>query len=104
MNIYELKQQARESLVEYLEYSPAAEPYDAIAEVADGSVPGYTTDLMECAADNIGLAVNEPELGPAFDGSPTPVNIVAANIYEEISNYLHDELDNILEELGIEPA
>ncbi len=66
------------------------EPHDVIAEIADSSVPVYTYDLMQLAANNISLAVDEPELGPAFDGSPTPVNIIAANIYEAITEGLWD--------------
>jgi hypothetical protein len=50
---------------------------------------------MECAADNIDLAVAEPELGPAFDGKPTPVNIVASNIYEAITADLWEYLEEL---------
>jgi hypothetical protein len=46
---------------------------------------------MDLAADNIDFAVLEPEIGPAFDGTPTPVNIVAANIYEALSEAIGDE-------------
>lgn len=73
------------------------EPHDTINEIADSSVPVYTSDLMQLAADDILLATNEPELGPAFDGSPTPVNIVAANVYDRIAEilweYWHDHMD-----------
>ena len=60
------------------------EPHDIISEIADGSVPVYTYALMQLGADNLGLATSAPELGPAFDGSPTPVNIIAANVYEAL--------------------
>ena len=63
---------------------------DIVHEIADSNVPIYTSDLLDVAADNLYMATNEPELGPAFDGSPTPVNIIAANIYEEISNRLYE--------------
>jgi hypothetical protein len=71
----------------------AAEPYpeDTLTEMADAWVPIYTSDLMDLAADNIDFAVLEPEIGPAFDGTPTPVNIVAANIYEALSEAIGDE-------------
>lgn len=68
------------------------DPHDAIAEIADGAVPIYTGDLLQLAADNIALATDEPEFGAAFDGSPTPANIIAANVYEAVSNALHEEI------------
>ena len=74
--------------------------YDgALAEIADSSVPVYTSDLMELAANNLDLATNMPECGPAFDGEPTPANIVAANIYEHVTQALWDEWDTIKEEI-----
>lgn len=70
---------------------------DTITEIADGAVPVYTTDLMELAAGNITLATATPELGPAFDGEPTPVNIVAANVYERLTEVAHDEWNRIID-------
>ncbi len=66
-------------------------PEDILHEIADTSVPVYTSSLMDMAADNIGLAVDEPELGPAFDGSPTPVNIIAANVFEALQQVAYEE-------------
>ena len=44
---------------------------------------GDVSDLLNVAMSSIGsIATSEPELGPAFDGRPTPTNIIAANIYE----------------------
>jgi hypothetical protein len=88
--LHELKGYASEALDEYTESDDDGELYlngelgDIAHEIADGLVPVYTSDLMQLAADNINLATNEPELGAAFDGSPTPANIVAANVYEEL--------------------
>ena len=79
--LQELRQHARENLDEAREYG-IAEIADTVHEIADGLVPIYTSDLMQLAADNLDLATDTPELGPAFDGSPTPANIVAANVYE----------------------
>ena len=64
------------------------EPHDVIAEIADSSVPVYYSDLLELANEDNSLATDEPEIGPAFDGSPTPVNIIAANVYEAITAHL----------------
>jgi hypothetical protein len=71
------------------------EPHDVIAEIADSSVPVYTSDLLELASQNNNLATDEPELGPAFGGEPTPVNIIAANIYEAVSDALFGAWDEI---------
>lgn len=71
---------------------------DIIFECADSSVPIYTSDILQLAADNIDLATSEPDIGPAFDGSPTPVNIIAANIFEAIEEclwtYIQEDLEN----------
>lgn len=96
MTLRELLSDSVDELDEHLTYDEEElaaaierdEPHDIIHEVADGQVPIYTYDLMTLAADHIELAVTEPELGPAFDGSPTPVNIIAANVYERITEAL----------------
>lgn len=71
------------------------EPHDVIHEIADGSVPVYTSDLLQLAAESNELATATPELGPAFDGSPTPVNVVAANVFETIEGALWEEWSEI---------
>ena len=63
---------------------------DWIHEIADSSVPVYTYDIMECAMEDMSLATDVPEIGPAFDGSQTAANIIASNIYEKVCNYLYD--------------
>jgi hypothetical protein len=71
------------------------EPHDVIHEIADSGVPVYTGDLLELACSDASLATDEPELGPAFDGSPTPVNIIAANVYERVTADLFEEFERI---------
>ncbi len=95
----DLLEDARDSLKNEYDLLDASDPYDYIAEVADGFVPVYHSDLIEYGYHNRDLMHDVPELGPAFDGEPTPMNIIAANIYEAVSNHLHQELDKILEEL-----
>ena len=94
-----LLEDARDTLKDEYDLLDAQYPDDYIFEVADGSVPVYTADLLEYGSANWELLTTEPGIGPAFDGSPTPINIIAANIYEAVSNYLHGELDSIIEEL-----
>lgn len=97
--LYSLKQgiraEIRERSQELLEETY---PEDTIAEIVDSWVPIYTFDLLQVAAKNPNMAVLEPELGPAFDGTPTPVNIIAANIYEALSAVAFDEWTAIREE------
>ena len=67
----------------------------ALHEIADGSVPVYYSELIDVACDDRDLLLTEPELGPAFGGEPTPVNIIAANIYEAVSNAVHARWNEI---------
>ena len=89
---------ACQSLRNAYDIANVTEPHDIIHEIADGAVPVYTGDLMELAARNNDLALTEPELGPAFDGTPTPVNIIAANVFEAVEAGLWEEWREIEEE------
>jgi len=92
MTLSEYQKTAREELRGWAKDNPEnTEPHDAIHEIADGSVPVYNHDILALAADDCGLATTEPELGPAFDGTPTPINIIAANIFEAIYDNLWEE-------------
>lgn len=73
-------------------------PEDRCSEIADSSVPIYNYDLLHMAAQDNDLALSEPECGPAFDGTATPVNIIAANIYEALSNALYQRLYELQED------
>ena len=85
MTLDELETDAVAELRQWHADNPeATEPHDAIFEIADNAVPIYTGDLLRLAAENLQLATDEPELGPAFDGKPTPVNIIAANVFEHV--------------------
>ncbi len=97
-SLEQLKRDALEELRDLLE-PDTQYPQDLIHEIADGSVPVYTHDILQYAANCFDLSINEPELGAAFDGSPTPVNIIAANIYEEIYNHLSEHIDELVKEL-----
>ena len=94
----ELIRDACETLREDYDIADVTEPHDIIFEIADSSVPTYTSDLIQLAADNIDLAISEPELGPAFGGQPTPVNIIAANVFEAIEEGLWEAWREIEEE------
>ena len=84
MTLDELKQDAVNELRGWIIENPDDDAGDVIFEIADSNTPVYTYDILQLAADNPEIAHFKPELGPAFDGSPTPVNIAAANIFEAI--------------------
>ncbi len=83
-----------ETIENLSEYDLATDDIDDVVhEIADGMVPVYTYDIMHCATTDNALATDVPELGPCFDGAPTPVNIIAANIYERILDALREHLE-----------
>ncbi|KKM03825.1 hypothetical protein LCGC14_1770480 [marine sediment metagenome] len=94
--LYELERSIRAEVQEKAEeLKEATYPEDLITEMVDGWVPIYNGQILEVAADSMDMAILEPELGPAFDGTPTPINIIAANIYETLQVAAFDEWDDI---------
>ena len=97
---------ALDELKEWMIDNPGEDADDEIFEIADSSCPIMNYDILQCAVDDMDLALTEPEIGPAFDGSPTAINIIAANIFEKIrgelweyyNNHKDDYLDEIDEE------
>lgn len=91
---------AIEELEDWHRHNPGIDPdYDGtLHEIADSSVPVYNSHLLDIAAENNDVALREPEIGPAFDGSPTPINIIAANIYELIEYALAERWEEIQRE------
>lgn len=80
---------ACEDLDNWMKENPGNdEPHDCIFEIADSGVPVYYSTLLEWASEHNAFALDEPDIGPAFDGSPTPINIIAANIFEYIEGEL----------------
>ncbi len=70
---------------------------DRLHEIADGCVPVYNYELLQVAASDCNLAVDEPDCGPAFDGTPTPANIIAANIYERLLQTAYEAFQELKE-------
>ena len=68
-----------------------------VHEIADGCVPIYYVDIVECARNDINLATTVPELGPAFNNEATACNIIAANIYEELVSHLYGVLEECID-------
>lgn len=63
---------------------------DLVHEITDNNIPIMNRELLELIQDDMELALVEPELGPAFDGRPTVINIVAANVYEKLCQFMHE--------------
>jgi len=75
-------------------------PEDLIAEIADSSVPIYYNQIAKIAQSDIGLILDEPELGACtgdnFRGMEnTPVAYIAANIYEQVQQALFELLEEM---------
>ena len=89
---------AVEVLREWCKDNPDGDPTDGpLSEFADTAVPIYNHDLLDLAAGNNELALTAPEIGPAFDGTPTPINIIAANVYEAVEAGLYEAWHEIEE-------
>ena len=73
-------------------------PEDLITEMVDSSVPVYHHDLLDVAASDNSLALDEPEV-LAFDGKPTPINAIAGNIYQKLYEIAIEEWEEIKEEI-----
>jgi len=69
-----------------------------ITEMVDSSVPIHYYDLMKLATLTE-IYHHENELTPAFDGTMTPINVVATAIYEVLEERAWETLDSYLEEL-----
>src|SRR4051794_32880363 len=70
------------------------DPHDVIHEIADSSVPVYTSDLLELSCDGPSLATDEPEVVGA-DYFGTALAIIVGNVYERISVALFEEWERI---------
>mgnify|MGYP001581457110 CR=1 FL=1 len=91
--IYDMLDSAKEELAERIRDYPDEDPVDMIHEIADGSVPVYFHELIMVCEAARGDEWSSLWLEPSeFDGSPTPVNILAGNLYNLVSNALHEYL------------
>jgi len=63
-------------------------PEDQLHEYVDSEIPICNSSLLEVAANSPSIALGEPDIGS--DG--TPIGIIQANIYCELSNIAHQWL------------
>ena len=100
MKWYDYLAMAREEATNAIEYDHDADPSDVAHDVADSCTPVYNSTILQLAADNVNaLALEAPDC-IAFDGSPTPVNIIAGNIYEALYQEAFEAAEKAIEELG----
>ena len=70
---------------------------DDIFEIVDGCVPIYNHEIMACASLS-DIWTRESEIGPAFDGTPTLINITAGLIFEYLEEYAYEIIQEYLNE------
>jgi len=92
MSLRELTNKAIAKLQEWRQLNlNATEPQEQISEIAYGCVPVNFFELLQLAVDNIHLATDS-ECGPAsgcnFDGTLSPVNLIAGNVIEHVEHAL----------------
>lgn len=72
---------------------------DVFSEIADGAVPAYNGELLELAMNTMSLATDTPCMGAANDGENNAINLIAANVYEDIrdalSNYYWENQEEL---------
>ena len=83
---------ATEDLQDGIDAGDAAnedEVYDLIYEIVDSRMPIYHVDVLAIAQSNLWLAVDVPEVWPAY-WIASPVNLILSNIYEYVKDELFD--------------
>ena len=92
--MYELEQEIRDEVREEADSLMQSEyPEDSLHEMADSHVPVYN-ELLDLTASDNNLALSEPEV-LAFDGTPTPINAIAGNVYERLLRAAFDEWEDV---------
>lgn len=103
----EVRDEVRRLVADYIVDNPDCDADDVIGnidfdgrvtEVYDSSVPIYSTEIMEMGSAPE-VYHHQNELGPAFDGSQTAVNLIASSIYEILGDVAWDEIREYLAEL-----
>jgi len=84
----ELNSLVRGEIQDWVSDNPEDDDIDhdgSLSEIVDRAVPVYNSELLQLAADNNRLATAEPPVRWCLDGTPTPINLITANIYEHLS-------------------
>ena len=80
--IEEILRAAKRDFQNRLRIENPKSPEKVATEIARNSVPSSSKEILLLAARNLDLALEEPTHGPAFDGKPTAINLIASNIQE----------------------
>lgn len=102
-----IEEQVKDSINEFIEENEGCTrdkindsiDYDGrVTEIVDGAVPIHYYDLTRLATLSE-IYHHENELPPAFDGSATPINVIACAIYEVLMEIAWETIESYLEEL-----
>ena len=74
-----------------------AYPEDEAAEIADGAVPIYTFEIMECAAESAEIFAG-PDDRELLEDNATPEQQIVAALYELASNIASQRLAERMED------
>ena len=106
MTLYELQEMAKTVLAEAMEYvlDASGKGLDELeeddlnlAELADGLVPVYTSDLMELASSNW-------EFREVPDGEYNTIDqMIAVNVYEYLYQYMAEQFESVKADLDYQP-
>ncbi len=104
----EVRESVREAIREYIEENPDIDngreiiqninDDGRIHEIVDGAVPIYSQEILDVGRDSE-IYGHANELPPAFDGEPTPINIIATSIYEVLDETAWEEINDVVKEL-----
>ena len=93
MNMHELKQEALEGLKEAIEGEYYDHIEDGITEIADGCIPVYYGELIELTQSSNDLDFVDPYNPPS--NIESIYDIISWNCYNELIDYLYQELEDI---------
>lgn len=102
-----VREEVNDAILNYIEENPDTDKDDimdridysgTITEIVDGGVPIYNHDIMEVAQDSE-IWTHENDLPPAFDGTPTPINVLATSIYEVLQETAWEQVREFVDEL-----
>lgn len=99
MTLHNLRQAVRQEVRFLFHGMPRPEVEGAeLYELVDNLMPLHTADILELAGQDHGLAFQEPEIF-AYNGRATPINALAANIFDHLIQEAEDERHALLDEL-----
>ena len=102
-----IEEQVKESINDFIDENKECKrdkvndsiDYDGrVSEMVDSDVPIHYYDLTRLATLS-DIYHHENELPPAFDGTMTPINVIACAIYEVLMEVAWETVESYLDEL-----